>query len=131
MSLSAKRDNYIVNGAMSANITGEAIDCSRGDSVLFQATWDNTGSPTGTFAIQGRHASGKHAWLSIPIDRVMKTAAGLASFTAGDLVLTVNAAGGFAVIMTPVFDEMRLIYTAAGGTANTSLQVSVTVRRVS
>lgn len=128
MSRASVLTRYIVNGNMESDVTGPTINCKDDDSLLIQATWDNTGSPTGAFYIEGRQESGLHAWVRVPLDRVMGS--GFAAVSAGDLDITVNAAGTFAVILTPLFDEMRLFYDAAGGAANTSLQVSITRRKV-
>ena len=117
---------------MAANITGDWIDCVGYDALLLQASWDNTGSPTGTWKVQGRSRAPQHAAniVDIPLDRVMGPATPGFTHDAGDVGIVVAAAGSFAVQLTPLFDDMRLVYTAVAGTANTSARASSKLTKV-
>jgi hypothetical protein len=102
--------SYIVDGDMSANITGDSTNILYTDRVAYQLSW--TGTPTGTFTVEG--SNDELVWVNLPLDPAV-TAAG----SADDAVIEVETALKF----------IRLLYTRSSGSG--TLQVHITAKSIS
>jgi hypothetical protein len=114
----AKTDStsYITTGNMSADVDGAAITVGPEGRLLLELSWTNTGTPIGTFVLQGLMPSGSYDDIPLSSAAFLRhpnndTSTSVAYFT--DL---------------QVFTSVRLKYRrTSGGTANTSLDVNTRV----
>lgn len=102
--------HLVEDGDMSGNITSDAVDVRYLDNVAIQLVW--TGTPTGTFDIQGTVDGETWAGLSF-----------------GGSPAAVGAAGNHLIALNNVpFDQLRVVYTSSAGTG--TLQVHFEAKEV-
>jgi len=132
MNDSCQIPTYITSGAVSADVTGGAIDARHYRVASFTAQWTSTGTPVGVLKIQGTNQNpvevSSPTWATYYIDQ-NKYDISDATWASG-AITTTGAAGGYAsIIVEPVHPWIRFFYDrTSGGTANTSFAVQVHLR---
>jgi hypothetical protein len=96
----------ITSGDMSGNLTSKVTDISHMDNVSIQLNW--TGTPTGTFAVQG--SLDQANWVSLALSPTPGAAG-----AAGNILLDLNQLS---------FPYIRTIYTASSGSGSLDAIIS-------
>lgn len=128
---SPNHDTYIVNGAMSADFTGDWIAIEDEDELTFFVEFGNTGTPVGALYVEWRKP-GFTTPIRVALDKVHFSAGAAASHTAGNtnIAITGGAASALAIVLGMVVGEFRLFYdSTSGGAANTSLKAGFLKKR--
>lgn len=96
----------IASGDMSGNLTSKVSDISNADNVAIQLIF--TGTPTGTFAVQG--SLDKNTWTALSLSPTPG-----ATGVAGNILLDLNQLS---------FPYIRVVYTASSGAGSLDMWIS-------